>query len=121
MAEGFLRHLYGDRYEVYSAGLTPTHVNPYAIEVMREAEIDISNQRSKSFKEYLNLDIYAVITTCDEAREACPFFPAKKFIHWNLPDPTEAKGSAEEVLKAFRNVRDSIRDRVLEAVRSGEI
>ena len=84
MAEGFLRHLYGDRYEAYSAGITPTQVNPYAIKAMAEVGIDISGQRSKSFREFSDLDFDVVISTCDEAEKACPFFPAKKILKTSI-------------------------------------
>ena len=78
MAEGILRTLYGDRYEAYSAGTQPTKVNPYAIKVMSEIGIDISNHRSKSAEEFRGKEFDYVVTVCDNVKEACPFFLAVK-------------------------------------------
>lgn len=121
MAEGFLRHLYGDKYQAYSACITPTQVNPYAIKVMAEVGVDISGQKAKSFQEFTNQDFDVVISTCSEAENTCPFFPAKKVLHWGFPDPSEAKGTEEEILKTFRTIRDSIRNRIEVAVKDKEI
>jgi len=122
MAEGFLRQLYGDRFDAYSAGLTPTQVSPYAVKVMTEVGIDISKHESKSFREFLGQDFDVVVTVCDEAKEACPFFPgAKTLLHWRFPDPSEAKGSEEEILKVFRNLRDAVKDRIMKALENGEL
>ncbi|MGC8819382.1 MAG: arsenate reductase ArsC [Athalassotoga sp.] len=109
MAEGFLRSMYPDRYEVASAGTIASHVNPYAIEVMKEIGIDISNHRSKSIEEFKRMSFDYVITVCDKANETCPFFPGKVHIHRNFEDPALAAGSDEEKLKVFRKVRDEIR------------
>jgi len=87
MAEGLLKHLFGDKYEVHSAGVHPTRVNPYAIEVMREKGIDISGQKSKSIEEFRGKDFDLVVTVCDDAKESCPFFPGKKVIHKGFEDP----------------------------------
>ena len=82
MAEGFLGHLAGDKFEVYSAGVNPTQVNPLAIKVMDEVGIDTSKQKSKSIKEFLGQRFDYVITVCDNARQTCPVFPGeiKRFI-----------------------------------------
>ena len=113
MAEGMLRQMAGDRFQVYSAGVNPTHVNPLAIKVMEEIGIDISNQRSKSVNEFSDREFDYVITVCDNARQTCPFFPGKcEFMHWNLEDPAEAKGPEEERLSVFRRIRDQIRDNI---------
>ncbi len=109
MAEGFLRSMYPDRYEVASAGTIASYVNPYAIEVMKEIGIDISNHRSKSIEEFRGRSFDYVITVCDRANETCPFFPGKIHIHRNFEDPALATGSDEEKLKVFRKVRDEIR------------
>src|SRR5882724_4507649 len=77
MAEGLLRHLAGDRFEVYSAGSKPSQVNPFAIEAMRKRGVDISGQRSKHLNEYLEQPFDFVITVCDQAAETCPIFPGK--------------------------------------------
>ena len=122
MSEGFLRHLYGDRYDVYSAGVTPTRVNPYAIKAMAEVGIDISGQWPKSWRAYgVESGFDVVISTCSEAEKACPLFPIGKRLRWEFPDPSEAKGTEEEILKIFRTVRDSIRDRIELAVKNKEI
>ncbi|MDQ1281287.1 MAG: hypothetical protein QG670_2552 [Thermoproteota archaeon] len=125
MAEGFLRHLYGDQYEAYSAGITPTPTgrpNPYAIKAMAETGIDISNQKSKSWMAYgLDFGFDVVVTTCSEAEKSCPIFPFGEVLHWQFPDPSEAKGTEEEILKVFRTVRDSIKDRLEIAVKNKEI
>jgi arsenate reductase len=122
MAEGFLRHLYGDQYEAYSAGLTATRINPYTIKAMAEVGIDISDQMSKPMSAYgLDFGFDVVITTCSEAEQACPVFPFGKTLHWKFPDPAAAKGTEEEILNVFRAVRDSIRNRLEVAVKNKEI
>src|SRR6185295_3636648 len=103
MAEGLLRHLAGERFEVESAGVEPSHVRPQAIEAMREAGIDISHQRSKSVDEFAGQEFDYVITVCDNARERCPVFPGKtKRIHWSFDDPATAEGDDEMRLAVFR-------------------
>src|SRR5215203_2966834 len=114
MAEGLLRHLTGDRFEAYSAGTEATHVRPLAIRAMDEIGVDISGQESKTLDRYLGEPFDYVITVCDDANEACPFFPgARNRLHWSFEDPSQAEGSEEERLAVFRSVRDRIRDRVL--------
>jgi arsenate reductase len=113
MAEGLLRHLAGDRFEAYSAGTEATHVRPLAIRAMDEIGIDISGQESKTLNRYLGEPFDYVITVCDEANEACPFFPgAKNRLHWSFEDPAQATGSEEERLGVFRRARDKIRERI---------
>jgi arsenate reductase (thioredoxin) len=113
MAEGLLRHLAGDRFEAFSAGTEATHVRPLAIRAMDEIGVDISGQESKMLERYLGEPFDYVITVCDDANEACPFFPgAKNRLHWSLPDPSAAKGSDEERLAVFRSVRDRMRNRM---------
>lgn len=120
MAEGWLRHLAGDRFEVASAGTHPTTVNPLAIAVMRERGVDISAHRSKSMNEFLTQPFDYVITVCDDAAEACPIFPGPaRRIHWSLPDPAAVQGSEDERLTAFRDVRDRLEARFEEFVRTG--
>ncbi|HUT66396.1 MAG TPA: arsenate reductase ArsC [Spirochaetota bacterium] len=109
MAEGLLRTLYGDRYEAYSAGTEETAVNPYAIEAMRVAGIDISGHRSKTVQEFRGEIFDLVVTVCDSASESCPFFPGKKVIHKSFEDPSRAEGSDEQVLAVFERIRDEIR------------
>ncbi len=113
MAEGLLRHLAGDRFEAMSAGTEATRVRPLAIRAMEEIGIDISGQESKTLDRYLEEPIDYVITVCDDANEACPFFPgARKRLHWSLEDPSRAEGSEEERLAVFRRVRARIRERI---------
>ncbi len=113
MAEGLLRHLAGDRFEVYSAGTEATHVRPLAMRAMDEVGVDISGQESKTLERYLGEPFDYVITVCDDASEACPFFPgARTRLHWSLEDPSQADGSEEERLATFRRVRDEIGKRI---------
>lgn len=113
MAEGYLRHVAGDKFEPLSAGIEPKGLNPLAVEAMREIGIDISHQRSKDVREFLGQAIPYVITVCDSAKQRCPIFPyTYKSLHWSLEDPAEATGSREEKLAIFRRVRDEIRQRV---------
>ena len=86
MAEGFLRSLAGDPFEVASAGTEPVPVNPGAIEAMSEVGIDLSNHESKAVKAFLGQHFAYVITVCDRASERCPIFPgAVKRLEWNFP------------------------------------
>jgi arsenate reductase (thioredoxin) len=113
MAEGLLKHLAGDRFEAMSAGTEATHVRPLAIRAMEEIGIDISGQESKTLDRYLQEPFDHVITVCDDANEACPFFPgAQSRLHWSFEDPSKAEGSDEERLAVFCRVRDGIKDRM---------
>lgn len=119
MAEGFLRQFLGDSFEVYSAGTAPGIVRPEAIAVMNEAGIDISSQWSKSVNEYTGSRFDYVLTVCDNAREACPYFPAEtKMIHHGFEDPAVVGGDENSRLEAFRRVRDAIREYILGDFRS---
>jgi arsenate reductase (thioredoxin) len=113
MAEGLLRHLAGDRFEAMSAGTEATHVRPLAVRAMEEVGVDISGQESKTLERYLGEPFDYVITVCDDANEACPFFPgARQRLHWSFEDPSRVEGTEEERLAVFRGVRDLIKDRV---------
>ena len=113
MAEGLLRHIAGDRFEVASAGVSPTRVRQEAIEAMRETGIDISNHHSKSVDEFVEQEFDYVITVCDNANEQCPIFPGKTTrIHWSLEDPAAVEGDDLTRLDAFRQVRDEISNRL---------
>ena len=115
MAEGLLRHLAGDRFESHSAGTEATRVRPRAIRAMEEIGVDISGQESKTLERYQQEPFDYVITVCDDANEACPFFPgAQSRLHWSFKDPSKAEGSEEERLAVFREVRDGIRRRIEE-------
>lgn len=117
MAEGFLRELYGDRFESLSAGANPSgYVHESSIEAMREVGIDISHHRSKHINEFLppegeHPDI--IIGVCSTADENCPVFPADvERWQWPFDDPAYATGTDEEKMNEFRRVRDEIRDRL---------
>ena len=115
MAEGLLRHLAGDRFEVMSAGTEATHVRPLAVRAMDELGIDLSGQESKTLQRYLGETFDYVITVCDDANEACPVFPgARRRLHWSFEDPAQATGSEEERRRVFQSVRDQIRERIEE-------
>jgi arsenate reductase len=110
MAEAFLNTLCGDRYEAKSAGITPTGLNPYVLKAMAEIGIDLSTHRSKSILEFQGQTFNYVVTVCDVAREACPFFPGEKEIHKSFQDPSEFKGTEAEIIEKVRAVRDEIRE-----------
>jgi arsenate reductase (thioredoxin) len=113
MAEALLRHLGGDRFEAMSAGTEATHVRPLAVRAMDEIGVDISGQESETLERYLDEPFDYVITVCDDANEACPFFPgAANRLHWSFEDPSRVEGSEEERLAVFRAVRDRIRERI---------
>ena len=113
MAEGWLRHLHGERYEVHSAGTEATAVRPLAIRAMAEVGIDISRYESKTLQRYLEQPWDTVITVCDEADANCPTFPGgARRLHWSFPDPSRATGGKEEQLAVYRQVRDAIRNRI---------
>jgi arsenate reductase (thioredoxin) len=113
MAEGLLRHLAGDRFEVESAGTEATHVRPLAIEAMKEIGIDISRQTSKTIGSLGDRRFDWAITVCDSANEACPIFPGgTRRLHWSFDDPSGATGSDQERLALFRRVRDEIRAKI---------
>ena len=113
MAEGLLRALSRGAVEASSAGTKPSQVNPLAIAAMKEAGIDISAHRSKSVEEFAAQRFDIVITVCDNAKETCPIFPgAPERIHWSFPDPATVEGSHEEKLRAFRDVRDGLQQRL---------
>lgn len=114
MAEGWLRHLAGDRFDAFSAGLEPTGVHPLALEAMAEVGVDIGAQRSKALSEYLGKQQFAyVITVCGNAEERCPLFPGETVrLHWPFDDPAAARGSVEARLAAFRRTRDLLRARL---------
>lgn len=109
MAEGWLRHLAGDRYEVCSAGTQPVGLNLGSVEAMAEVGIDISHHRSKHVAEYATQPIDYVITVCDRAKESCPRWSgATHLLHWSFDDPAAVTESAEQRRQVFRRVRDEI-------------
>lgn len=132
LAEGLLRHLYGDKYEVFSAGTNPTHVNPLAIKVMAEIGIDISGQYSKSLDVFKDVYIDLVVSVCHSSLKincaicASPIVMGKpELITTRLPkskdyldhpfdDPSDVEGTEEEKLNAFRKTRDEIKAWIIE-------
>jgi len=118
MAEGLLRHDFGDLFEPKSAGSQATFVRPEAIQVMKEIGIDIASHRSKSIDEFAGESFDYVLTVCDAAKESCPIFPGHgSRIHHNFEDPAAADGSEEESLAGYRRVRDHIREYLKEFAR----
>jgi arsenate reductase len=119
MAEGFLRALGGDRFEVQSAGTEKTRVHPLAIRVMAQRGIDISGHTSKVYDGLMPRPWDYLITVCDAANEQCPFIPGvHKRLHWSFEDPSRATGSEDERVEAFRTVRDQIEARIGEWLRT---
>ena len=113
MAEGWLRHIAGERIDVHSAGTEATQVRPLAVRAMAEVGLDISQQESKTLERYLSQPWDYVITVCDEANEACPTFPGgRERLHWSFPDPSKATGTEEQQLAVYRQVGDAIRKRI---------
>ncbi len=113
MAEGWARALVGDRIDPYSAGTAPSRLDPRAVQVMREAGVDISGRRSKHLQELADARIDWVVTVCDHANESCPVFPgAARRTHVGFDDPPKLAAHAsteEEALGHYRRVRDEIR------------
>jgi arsenate reductase len=110
MAEGILRYLAGDEYDVVSAGTTPKGIHPRTVEVMKEAGIDVSTHTSKDLAQFLGQTFDNVITVCDRARQQCPVFPGSTPFHWGFDDPAEDDSPRQ--LETFRRVRDEIRQRI---------
>jgi arsenate reductase len=111
IAEGLLRHDVGDRFEVFSAGVSPTQVRPEAIAVMKELGIDLNGHRSKHVNEFAGQSFDYVLTVCDNARESCPIFSgAPNMIHKSFADPAAAESAENQRINLFRKVRDEIRE-----------
>ncbi len=110
MAEGLVNHDLGDQVQAFSAGTAPKGLDPRAVAVMAELDIDIGHQQSKHVSRYADQPFDAVITLCDDASEACPLPAAgARRLHLGFPDPARAAGGEREVLAAFRGVRDALR------------
>lgn len=109
MAEGFARAYGGGRVQPSSAGMEPRRLNPFAVEVMRERGIDISQHQAKAFSDDLARTMDYVVTVCGNAEERCPLLPpGVRRLHWPLPDPAQARGTPEELREIFRRSRDEI-------------
>ncbi|NOY64981.1 MAG: arsenate reductase ArsC [Nitrospirae bacterium] len=118
MAEGLARHIGKGFVEAYSAGLMPVGVNPFAIKVMKEIGIDISNQTSDPIEEELLRQMDVIITLCGNAEASCPATPPEiKRLHWPIDDPVGTIGTEEEVLRAFRKTRDEIREKIINFIK----
>lgn len=114
MAEGLLRHLRGNEFEVFSAGVEPKSVHPKAVQAMQEIGIDISNQKSKHIDELPVREFDHIITLCDHAAQNCPVFLGKGVrLHHGFSDPAAVQGSEQNVLEAFRNVREELKQFIL--------
>jgi arsenate reductase len=114
MAEGLVNHDLAGKVAAASAGVAPRKVNPRAIRVMAELGLDIGRQRAKSVTEFEGQQFDLVITVCDSAKEQCPFFPgAAQMLHVSFPDPGQAQGTDEEIMAAFRRVRDEMRQQLV--------
>jgi len=113
MAEGLMREMGGNCFEVASAGVSPTQLRPEAVEVMKEIGIDISRHFSKDVNRFVADNFDYVITVCDNANEHCPVFPGQaKRIHWSFADPAQVEGDEATKLSAFRTIRDQIKARI---------
>lgn len=110
MAEGILRHLAGDRFDVFSAGTHPKGIHPKTVLMMNEVGIDIAGQSSKDVAKYHGQQFDYVITVCDRAKQNCPIFPGGAPIHWGFDDPAEATGDQQTIL--FRRVREELFQRI---------
>ena len=110
IAEGYLRYFADDKAAIYSAGIETHGLNPRAVEIMKEDGIDISGHTSNHVDEYKDIDFDMVITVCDHAKEACPYFPTKAIkFHYNFPDPAKANGTENEIMQEFREIREMIK------------
>jgi arsenate reductase (thioredoxin) len=113
MAEGWLRHMAGGRFEALSAGTNPVGLNPRAVIAMAEAGIDISRQWSKHMNDVLVPHPEYVVTVCDRAKETCPAIQGgAATLHWSFDDPAETQGSDDDRAKVFRRVRDEIAEKI---------
>ncbi len=110
MAEALLNEIYGDRYAAFSAGSDPTQIDPLVVSAMKETGMDVRHYRSKGLDMFKDDTFDYVVTVCDQAREACPYFPGGKFnIHKGFSDPSGFDGSLDDKMKEYRKTRDEIK------------
>lgn len=109
LAEALINEFHSEKYKAYSAGTKKTRINPYVVKVLSEMGIDTSHQRSKTVKEFNGQKFDYVVTVCDNAKEACPFFPGDIVIHKSFADPSKFKGTDEEITNQTRQIRDEIK------------
>lgn len=120
MAEGWLKALGGNRFEVFSAGIEAHGKSPRAIAVMREAGINISSQESEKLDPAILNSLDLLVTVCGHADETCPNIPATcEKQHWPFDDPAKATGTEEEIMGEFRRVRDQIKSRIESFIQAG--
>jgi arsenate reductase len=113
IAEGYMRSYLGDEFNIVSAGLDPKPLNPLAVQVMKEAKIDISQQYSKDLKQFLGQHFTYLITVCSNAEARCPIFLGVIYrLFWPFDDPAAFEGSPEEKLAKFREIRDQIDEKI---------
>lgn len=123
MAEALLRHYAGDRFEVYSAGLHPSKINPYTRKALAELNLNMEGQYAKSLMEYWGgkFNFTYLVVVCDRAEQECPLFPFSTYrLYWPFEDPSSVQGFESEKLEVFRKVRDQIAHKVREWVREQE-
>ena len=114
MAEGWLNHLCSNNYIACSAGTEPSAVNPYVIQVMKDAGIDLSTHTAKSVNDFVSQDFDYIVTVCDHAKEACPYFPGgKTYLHQSFQDPSGFTGTEAEILAHVTTVSEEIRQWII--------
>tara|TARA_B000000475_G_C15612646_1_gene289703 strand:- start:15 stop:440 length:426 start_codon:yes stop_codon:yes gene_type:complete len=119
IAEGVMRQLAGDKFDVFSAGSHPTLVHPMSIRVMKEIGIDITSHTSDPISNFLSKNINIVVTVCDNADKVCPVFPGKvERIHWSIKDPFKGWGSDPDDLVNFRKTREDLTARIKNLIKS---
>jgi len=115
MAEGFMKKYLGDEFEISSAGLDPRPLNPFAVEAMRELDIDISQQHSKDIRSFLGQHFTFLITVCSDAESRCPIFPGVIYrLFWPFDDPAALQGTDDEKRAYFRKIRDQVDSKIRE-------
>jgi arsenate reductase len=112
MAEGLLRHIAGDRFEVHSAGTLPSGISELTVAAMHEIGIDVSRQWSKHVDDFEGQSFDYVITVCDTAKESCPVFPGGEQLHWSIEDPSDTESRGVPLVEAFRIAREELRKRI---------
>ena len=110
MAEGFFKHYYGEKFNIYSAGSDPGEIHPMSIRVMAEIGIDLSKHRSKSLNEFEGHEMDYVVTVCGGGQSECPIFTdGRNYILQSFEDPSSFKGTEEEKMEQFKSLRDDLK------------
>ena len=119
IAEGVMRKLAADKFDVFSAGSNPSLVHPMSIKVMKEIGIDITSHTSDPISKFLSKNINIVVTVCDNANKVCPIFPGKvERIHWSIKDPFKGWNSQPDDLVNFRKTREDLNARIKNLIKS---